>query len=167
MRYLVDGHNLIAQLPDIDLADPDDEAKLVFKLRSFCARTGKKVTVVFDGGIPGGVSTSLSNKSVTAKFASAKKMNADQVLIAEIRRVKNTKAYTLVTSDHEICQSAQSRGIPILTTPAFIALLNQAGTQLAKEIDEKDENPRLSAAEVDEWLAIFTQNPKHKKKRKP
>ena len=33
--YLIDGHNLIGQLPDLSLTDPDDEAKLVQKLTGF------------------------------------------------------------------------------------------------------------------------------------
>ena len=43
MPYLIDGHNLIAKLPDIDIADPNDEAKLVTRLRGFAAKTSKQV----------------------------------------------------------------------------------------------------------------------------
>ena len=35
MPYLIDGHNLIACLPDISLDDPNDEAQLVNKLKGF------------------------------------------------------------------------------------------------------------------------------------
>ncbi len=34
MHYLIDGHNLIAQISDISLDDPDDEAKLVLRLEA-------------------------------------------------------------------------------------------------------------------------------------
>jgi len=33
MPYLIDGHNLIAQMPGFSLSDPDDEARLVLRLR--------------------------------------------------------------------------------------------------------------------------------------
>jgi predicted RNA-binding protein with PIN domain len=92
MRYLIDGHNVIAQLPGININDPDDEAQLVMKLRGFCARTGKQVTVIFDGGIPGGFSPNLSNSQVTVRFASAEQTTADQILLNMIRRIKNIKA---------------------------------------------------------------------------
>jgi len=155
LRYLIDGHNLIASLPDIDLDDPNDEAKLVYKLRSFTARTGKKVTVVFDGGIPGGVSKSLSNSKVTARFAAADHMNADQVLIRLIRKVKNPGAYCLVSSDREIVQAAQNLGISCLSTPAFARLLTPDQSS-ESDASEKDENPQLSDEEIAEWLSIFS-----------
>ena len=37
MPILIDGHNLIAKLPDLRLDDPDDEAKLVARLRAYYA----------------------------------------------------------------------------------------------------------------------------------
>ena len=54
MPILIDGHNLIGRLPDLRLDDPDDEAKLVLRLRAYAARTRKRITVVFDQGLPGG-----------------------------------------------------------------------------------------------------------------
>ena len=56
MPFLIDGHNVIAALPDIELEDPHDEAKLVFKLRAWTGRERRKAIVVFDGGVPGGYS---------------------------------------------------------------------------------------------------------------
>ena len=54
MPYLIDGHNLIACLPDIDLDDPNDEARLVNRLKGFAAKARSKCIVVFDHGLPGG-----------------------------------------------------------------------------------------------------------------
>ncbi len=42
MPFLIDGHNVIAALRDIDLDDPDDEAKLVMKLRAWSSRVRRK-----------------------------------------------------------------------------------------------------------------------------
>jgi len=150
MRYLIDGHNLIAHLPDIDLADPDDEVRLIYKLRGFCARTGDKITVVFDCGVPGGVSTTLSTPSVTAIFASAQRLSADQVLLNQLRQIKNVSAYTLVSSDQEIIAAAQGLGIAARRAAAFAASLHPPTAT------EKDPRPRISASEVEEWLAIFS-----------
>lgn len=168
MRYLIDGHNLIAFLPDIDLADPDDEAKLVYKLRGFNARTGKRVTVVFDGGIPGGISETLSTSKVTAKFASAQRLSADDVLLKMIREIKNPREYTLVSSDREIRQIAAECGMPTLTADEFARKLAN-GTSPEKAAapqtdEEKDEQVRLSAREVEEWLNIFNQPPNNNKR---
>ncbi|MGD9375749.1 MAG: NYN domain-containing protein, partial [Anaerolineae bacterium] len=48
MPILIDGHNLVGKLPVLSLQDPDDEQKLIELLRSYQARTGKEVIVVFD-----------------------------------------------------------------------------------------------------------------------
>lgn len=154
MRYLIDGHNLIARLPDLDLADPDDEAKLVYKLRSFAARTGKQATVVFDGGLPGGVSARLSNNKVTAIFASDRQSTADKILLGLIRKARSPRAYTLVTSDSELLSAAQTCGMPTLTAALFAEELTKAHLPSADE--EKEPNPRLTAAEIEAWLAIFS-----------
>ncbi|HEY1409924.1 MAG TPA: hypothetical protein VF434_13360, partial [Promineifilum sp.] len=70
MNYLIDGHNLIARTPDLSLADPDDEAKLVALLRRWAmADRRRKVTVIFDGGLPAGESRNLSGSGVKAIFA--------------------------------------------------------------------------------------------------
>ena len=101
MPYLIDGHNLIASLPDIDLADPDDEAKLVQKLRGFVARQRNKCTVIFDGGLPGGFSA-MSNASVKVIFAASQHSNADSLLKRRISKIPDTRNWTLVSSDNEL-----------------------------------------------------------------
>ena len=42
MHYLIDGHNLIAHLADIDLEDPNDEVKLVLMMRGWAAAGRKR-----------------------------------------------------------------------------------------------------------------------------
>ena len=37
MHYLIDGHNLIARVPGLSLADPDDEVKLLQLLKRWAA----------------------------------------------------------------------------------------------------------------------------------
>jgi uncharacterized protein len=54
MPLLIDGHNLISQIPGLSLSDPDDEGDLVMLLRRYTtARRGRKVVVVFDHGVYG------------------------------------------------------------------------------------------------------------------
>ena len=84
MPLLIDGHNLIGRLPDLHLDDPHDEAKLVLRLRAYAARTRKRITVVFDHGLPGGESLPLSSAGVKAIFASAGR-SADRVLQERIK----------------------------------------------------------------------------------
>ena len=81
MHYLIDGHNLIATMPGIDLSDPDDEAQLVLRLRTWTAASRKRrVTVYFDGGLPGGPAHDLSGARLKVIFASTGR-SADETTI--------------------------------------------------------------------------------------
>ena len=51
MAIMIDGHNLIGKIPGLSLDDPDDEEKLLVRLRAYRARTGKRLVVYFDPGI--------------------------------------------------------------------------------------------------------------------
>ncbi len=153
MPYLIDGHNLIASLPDIDLADPDDEAKLVTKLRGFVAKTRRKCTVIFDSGIPGGFS-SMSNKSVSVIFASAQHSNADRVLKLHIMRVKDPGNWTVISSDEAVLDQARTYKMRWMTSAEFAEKL--AGDQTEDDTAGEEIDVRLSPEEVDEWLDIFS-----------
>lgn len=152
MRYIIDGHNLIGALPDLALDDPDDEAKLVQRLRSFAARTGRGCTVIFDHGLPGGRSA-LSNRAVQVVFASMRS-SADRVLRERIKKLPEPRAWTVVTSDAEVLGFARHRRLQTLSSAQFAALLERPQS-LARD---PGENPHAqsSAEEIEEWLAVFT-----------
>ena len=81
MHYLIDGHNLIARVPGLSLADPDDEVKLLQLLKRWAAAdTRRKVTVIFDKGLPGGEAKHLSGGGVRAIFAPDNR-SADALII--------------------------------------------------------------------------------------
>ena len=148
MPFLIDGHNLIGRLPDLRLDDPEDEAKLVARLRTLAARTGKRITVVFDQGLPGGLSRELSGGGVKVVFASAGHA-ADGVLRERIRRTRDARGLTVVTSDQRIVSAAQARGVRVVPSEEFAARLG-APTPTVQQQDVQ-----LSAEEVEEWLRVF------------
>jgi predicted RNA-binding protein with PIN domain len=152
MPLLIDGHNLIGRgrLPDLRLDDPDDEAKLVVRLRGYCSRTGKRVTVVFDHGLPGGRSWELSGGGVDVVFASAGH-TADGILRERIRRARDPRGLTVVTSDRQIIATARARGARVTRSEEFAAQLR--ASRMVEVEDKKD--VRLSAEEVEEWLSVF------------
>ncbi len=158
MHYLIDGHNLISQLPDISLDDPNDEAKLVLSLRKWAAAGRKRqATIVFDGGLPGGNWRYMSRGQVKATFASEGR-NADDLLISRIRQAKNPAEFTLVTSDRQILAEAKARRMPFMTSETFSKQLQKiSGDQTIKEEKKatESEEPHLSQEELSEWLDIF------------
>jgi uncharacterized protein len=148
MPLLIDGHNLIGRLPDLDLGDPDDEAKLTARLRAYCARTGKRVTVVFDRGLPGGRSHELSGGGVEVVFAAAGG-TADGILRARIRRARNPRGLIVVTSDREVIAVARARGARVARSEEFAARLSAPRSVPAGQ------DVKLSAEEIEEWLKVF------------
>lgn len=149
MPLLVDGHNLIGQMPDLRLDDPEDEAKLVARLRTYAARTGRRVTVVFDQGLPGGRSRELSGGGVEVVFASPGR-SADGILRERIRRARDPRGLIVVTSDRAIAAAARASGMHVWRAEEFAAQLNPPPPAVEPEPDE-----RLSAQEVEEWLRVF------------
>jgi len=151
MPYMIDGHNLIGQLKDIALDDPNDEALLTQKLIGFAARTGRRCVVVFDHGLPGGTSR-MSTRSVQVVFAS-QRSTADRVMMERIRKLPDTKEWVVVSSDHDVVQTARLRRIETMSAGQFADLM-QSPSKLVVDAGEASD-VRLSEAEVDEWMKLF------------
>lgn len=155
MNYLIDGHNLIGQLPDISLDDPNDEALLVQKLSGFCAANRKhRCHVVFDKGIPAGHSR-MGNGKVKVYFAPTRS-DADTIMINRIHKIKNSDQWIVVSSDNRVLSEARRRRIDTQRASAFARALQQSKNQQPTKpgLDE-DANVKLSENEVNEWLDLF------------
>lgn len=151
MIYLIDGHNVIGQLPDISLDDPNDEAILVQKLVGFSARTKRRCVVVFDHGLPGGTSR-MSTRDVQVVFAS-QRSTADRVMIERIGKIPDPVQWIVVSSDNDVLGAARGRKMQTLRSDAFALLLESPPVP---DIDAgEDSHVDLSPAEVDEWLQFF------------
>lgn len=153
MPILVDGHNLIGQMPGISLDDPDDEARLVMLLRRYAARRrGRKVVVIFDGGVYGHPDN-LNGYGVEARFAKAPG-DADGELIRQIRGVKRRDEWLVVSSDRAVAGEARARGIPVLSSQEFARRLVALDMPRASLSAKRNDRP-LSKAEIEEWMRVF------------
>jgi predicted RNA-binding protein with PIN domain len=151
MPYLIDGHNLIAQIADISLDEPNDEARLLTRLRSFCARTGRKVFVYFDRRAPG-AQDPPSAGGLTIHFVRSPR-TADDAILAHLRRLgREAHNWTVVSSDHEIQQAARRAGSRIQISSDFAKSLTP--TETVTEGSEKP-TPPSSQDEVAEWERLF------------
>jgi predicted RNA-binding protein with PIN domain len=148
MPLLIDGHNLIAHLPDLHLDDPDDEAHLIERLRRYQARTGKRLTVVFDQGLPGGPAPDLSTGKVKVIFAPTGR-SADGLIVSRVRHNRDARGLTVVTSDGKIIAAVERYGATVVRAEAFAAELSAA---LAPTWSDEDTS---SQSEIDEWLTLF------------
>ena len=168
MHYLIDGHNLIAKVPDIAMDDPNDEALLVLKLRSWAAGSRKRlITVIFDRGLPGGRSRFLSSGQMNVIFA-PEGQTADTLLINRIRKANNPAEFTLVSSDQQVLSAARARRMKSISAEEFAGRLDDS-TQKAPAAPvpvspAEAEDPALSQEEVAEWLQLFESAPRVERK---
>jgi hypothetical protein len=153
LPYLIDGHNLIGQLKDLSLDDPHDEARLVERLKSFAARKGARCVVVFDGGLPGGLSRDLSTHSVQVVFAHGG-TSADAIILERIGSLHDPDNWTVVSADRTIVEAAERRRVRVLPPAGFIQAL---ATPAAP--NDRNRDPHLTPGEIDEWLALFGGEP--------
>jgi predicted RNA-binding protein with PIN domain len=154
---LVDGHNLIGQMPGLNLADEDDEAQLVMLLRRYTtAKRGRQAIVVFDRGIYGHPQR-LNGYGVTCHFARSPG-DADAQIIKRLSTLQRPRDWTVVTSDRQVARAAQERGVRVISSQAFARqLLGPPSPAAPPQHDKPD--IQLSDAEVEEWLQVFGEQP--------
>ena len=154
-KLLIDGHNLIGQTPELSLADPNDEQKLVVMLRQYAARKQARIIVVFDSGPAshaGGKSKELSGGNVTAIFAGSHTI-ADRILMERIRELKISGDWVVVSSDREVQQAAQQRRMTVWSSAEFARKMGAPPQREVEPPEPKDSG--LAQSEVDEWLRLF------------
>lgn len=156
MPILIDGHNLIGKLPSLSLEDPDDEEQLIRLLRSYRARTGKSITVVFDPGPTLGLARSRRQGGVEVVFA-PHGSNADAIIARRVGRMRDPRGWLVVTSDRDLAATVARQGARVRDAGDFARELDP---QTESSPDEDDKPPAWkgeppSPQDVDEWLALF------------
>lgn len=151
MPVLIDGHNLVGRLPGLSLQDPDDEGDLVRLLRSYRARTGKSVTVVFDPGVVPTLARAWREGGVEVVFA-PHGSSADAVIIHRVRRSPDPRQWLVVSSDQGLVEAVMQLGARVRSADDFAAQLDRSG---GKVPDWREIEP--SSDEVAWWLALFGQ----------
>ena len=157
MKYLIDGHNLIPNIPGLTLSDLDDEVQLIRLIQEYCRLSRSQAELFFDGAPPAH-KLQGGGGSVHTHFV-RKGMPADDAIIQYMYHTgRSTQNLTLVTSDHRIQAEARSLGIKLLESPAFAREMIQK-LRTGEETRSKTE-PEISSGEVDQWLEIFGSGPK-------
>ncbi len=152
MPLLIDGHNLIGQLPDLSLSDPRDEVKLVARLQAYAARSEKRITVVFDPG-PQAVSPALQRRSrhgyVEVIYADPGQ-RADDVIRSIVGTTRDRQGLLVVTSDGALANFTRQCGVRVISASQFAKALIDDGPRRPS-----NEKPTSSQDDVAAWLAIF------------
>lgn len=154
MYYLIDGHNLIPQLPGLELDQLDDEQALVAQLQAFC-RTGQHQVEVFFDNAPVGHTGQRRFGRVLAHFV-RQGSTADAAIQARLQRAgRQARSWAVISSDRQVQAAARHLGAQVLSSQDFAQQLLAASSRRNATSAEEDPDLHLSAEELDEWLNLF------------
>ena len=156
MNYIIDGHNLIAQIPGLDLSMPDDEERLIELLIRFCQPGKHRVEVYFDRA-PVGQAGVVNHGRVRAHFV-LQRSSADEAIHKRLSGTgKSVKNWVVVSSDRSVQAAAREARARVIPAVDFARLL-LASPRSASTSPNSDEP--LSEGQVRQWEAIFKSQPK-------
>ncbi|MGC6367743.1 MAG: NYN domain-containing protein [Candidatus Marinamargulisbacteria bacterium] len=149
MKYIVDAYNVIGQLDDIQLNDPDKVNKFLGWIQRNI-KAGMHITGVFDGqnelvGFP----MTEKRPGITIVHTSGQQ-SADDYIKGKISRLTDASNTIVVTSDRDILHHAKKHRVKTLTSPLFIQLMHQTPPQ-----KHSKKSPRITDQHVDYWLNEF------------
>ncbi len=141
MALVIDGHNLIGAMPDIQLNEPDDEARLLARLRSYRAHNGQSLIVFFDSGDLPASTPSMSSPGVMVRY-SAPGQTADDAIVDFLRTRGQPGQYAVVTNDVDLTWRVRSAGASVMRASDFIAKLIRPPARPRNEPAERAPDPR-------------------------
>jgi len=136
-------------MPDISLSDGDDEAQLAVHIRRYRARTGRRITLFFDGGAAYKPGSTHKRGGITTRYA-PHGITADTLIINQLRRERNPKEVLVISSDREIQRAARQVQAQVMSSSEFASLLIDLQT-----MPPTTDDVALSDDEIDAWLSIF------------
>ena len=149
MPYLIDGHNLIPKL-GLRLDSIDDEMQLIGVLQEFCRLQRRDAEVYFDGA-PVGQARTQKFGIVTAHFVRLG-TTADSAIKIRLEKLgRAARNWIVVSSDHEVQNSARTVHADVISSDKFAILLRKAAPLKSKS----DAGSKLSPEEVEAWLKLF------------
>jgi predicted RNA-binding protein with PIN domain len=141
---------------DLSLSDPDDEEKLIARLRSLTQRIQKRITVVFDPNPYDNTPPIGHGKSqyglLTVIYANPGR-KADDVIRYIVGGLKDKQALTVITSDAAVADFTHRCGVRVQSSTDFIRWMNAQMSSKPKA----DAKPIGSSKEVVNWADVFTE----------
>jgi len=151
MPYIIDGHNLIGVLPDIQLGQPDDESRLLDRLRAFRAHKGGRSLIVFFDSSPLAPDTTpatrpdaLSGPGIEVRFARPGQ-SADDAIVAFLAQNGQPGHYAVVTNDRDLAVRARSLGASVVSADDFAGRIAAKQPKADDTAEARQLHPRAAA----------------------
>ena len=156
-KIVIDGHNLIPKVPGIQLADPDDENKLIQMIGEYCRLSRTRADLFFDGAPAG--STPRSRHGLVSVHHVKQGGTADDAIIRHLRREgQNARNILVISSDHRVQVEAKALRAETMTSEAFNSTMQQTFSSPA--VIDAIRNKPPSEAEVEEMLKLMQETRK-------
>ncbi len=124
MHYYIDGYNLIFRILDVSEDLQAQREALLQDLAKKVQLIKLSATIVFDAHYRPGAVTRGHYKDLEVVYTSEKE-SADDYIHRKVRRVKNPKFITVVTSDKKLAWLCRQQGCNTESIPAFLRWLNR------------------------------------------
>jgi len=162
MALLIDGFNLIYKFPHLEelmyLGELNKaRAGLLDILNDYKKiKKKEKITVVFDG--KKNISDNLKSERIAGiPIFYSLDLSADYIIKQFVKKDKNPKMITVITSDKEIIFYIKRFNAKNIKSEIFARdIQQQIEESNSPKIPEKDENPILSEDEINFWEKLFT-----------
>lgn len=152
MPVVIDGHNLIGEIPEISLADPEDEMALIRYLRERDPTPSGKMVVFFDRAAPGSRNHQLV-EGIKVHFVRPP-LTADEAIVDFLEGLQGEAAnWTVVSSDLGVKGKAGALGSRVLSCPEYLDRLSSAGKDVAGGLEKPEKG--LSEEEIRRWERLF------------
>ena len=152
---MIDGHNLIPNIPRLNLSDLDDEQHLIEMVQEFCRKRRHQAEIYFDNAPPG-MAGMRSVGGIKVKFA-AKGRTADQDIKDRLTNLgKSARNWMVVTSDHSVQLAARAARAQVKSSGDFAVEMGSVLGESGKGKKTGEDAP-ISDQEVAQWLKIFKQ----------
>jgi predicted RNA-binding protein with PIN domain len=173
-HYLIDGYNVILSggYANRREAGPRGEASIedarfyfLRELSEYVRKKRVRVTVVWDGGSPGGRSRSETKNGVQSIYTPPG-LSADEQIVRMVERRANARELTVVSDDRRhIIGVVRNLGAQTRAVSQLLALISpKAGRTRRKGVraparggtDERLEKKKADDLSVDEWMRLFS-----------
>jgi uncharacterized protein len=155
---IIDGHNLIPNIPGLSLHQIDDEQQLIDLLKEYARIKRKQIEVFFDGSPPGQPAERVYG-SVRVHFVQIGTPADDAIRLFISRLGKHARNCTLITSDRMVQANGRSYQAQIRNSEDFAQELisiqngktgsNQTGSSTEPPVDR----------DISQWLELFAIDP--------
>lgn len=161
MIILIDGHNLIGSMPDIALADPDDEDKLLARLRVYQVCTRHQLEVYFDPGLGYRSPGRQVLPGLTVHWL-VPGQQADTLITQVLLQHPNPPELLVVTADRALQEVARAQGVRVVDSSQFAKELQDPPRRRARRPRRRVVcEPPISEDETEYWMAVFGRSGKH------